>query len=91
MGDSVRVRKDGSIVLPARLREQYGVRPGALLRVVAVDGALIVAPVTTEPPAASDALACSEAEEGLDMAQWQESLRQQRERYYAEKYGGSGR
>jgi AbrB family looped-hinge helix DNA binding protein len=45
MDATIQISKRGTITLPAELRKKYGIRPGDTLRLVDLDGVLVLTPV----------------------------------------------
>ena len=89
MEATVQVRKRGVLTLPNTMREKYNIREGETFRIVDVDGVFILTPM--EPLVAQLAREIERAriEAGLTTEELLAGLRDQRERYYAEHYGGA--
>ena len=86
MEANVQVRKRGVITLPNSLREKYQIKEGETFRVVDVDGAFILTSMTPMVAELAREIERMRIEAGLTTEDLLSSLREQRERYYAEHY-----
>jgi bifunctional DNA-binding transcriptional regulator/antitoxin component of YhaV-PrlF toxin-antitoxin module len=86
MDATVQVRKRGVITLPNALREKYKIEEGETFRILDVDGVFILTPMAPMVPALAREIERARIEAGLTTDDLLASLRQQRERYYAEHY-----
>lgn len=86
MEATVQVRKRGVITLPNALREKYKIVEGETFHIVDLDGALILTPMAPMAPALAREIERARIEAGLTTEELLASLREQRERYYAEHY-----
>ena len=86
MGTTVQVRQRGTLTLPAELREKYGIRPGDTFHLVDLDGIFVLTPMVPMVPELAREIERMRLEAGLSMEDLLTSLREQRERYYREKY-----
>lgn len=88
MDTTVQVRQRGSLTLPAELRERYGIEPGDTFRILDLDGIFVLTPMVSMVPELAREIERARLEAGLDTAELLQALREQRERYVAETYGG---
>jgi AbrB family looped-hinge helix DNA binding protein len=86
MSVTVQVRKRGVVTLPASLREKYGIRAGDTFQVVDLDGLFVFTPMTPIVPELAREIERARIEAGLTTEELLAGLREQRERYYREKY-----
>lgn len=87
MDSAVQVRQRGTFTLPADLREKYGIRPGDTYRVVDLDGIFVLTPLVPMIPELAREIEKIRMEAGLSIDDLLVGLREQRERYYVERYG----
>lgn len=87
MDVTVQVRDDGSFVLPECLRKRYGIEPGKTLHLLDLDGVLVLATIPPTVEELSRGIERARNEAGLSVEELLDGLREQRERYYQEKYG----
>jgi bifunctional DNA-binding transcriptional regulator/antitoxin component of YhaV-PrlF toxin-antitoxin module len=87
MDITLQVRNRGVITLPADLREKYGIETGTLFRLVDLDGVFVLTPMTPMVPELAKEIEKIRIEAGLSTEELLQGLREQRERYYQEKYG----
>lgn len=86
MGTTVQVRKRGVLTLPAEVRQKYGIREGDTFRLVDLDGILVLTPMVPMVPELAREIEKAREEAGLSVEELLTGLREQRERYYHEKY-----
>ena len=86
MDATVQVRKRGVITLPNTLREKYKIEEGETFRILDMDGVFILTPMAPMVPELAREIERARIEAGLTTEELLASLRQQRERYYAEHY-----
>ena len=89
MDATVQVRKRGVLTLPARLREKYGVREGDTFRLIDLEGIWVLTPMVPMVPELAREIERARLEAGLSVEELVQSLREQRERYYQEKYAAN--
>lgn len=87
MNATVQVRQRGTLTIPAEMREKYGIEPGDTFRIVDLDGMFILTPMTPIVPELAREIERARLEAGLDTVELLQALREERERYVAEKYG----
>lgn len=86
MDTTVQVRQRGTLTLPADLREKYGIQTGDTFRLVDLDGIFVLTPTTPMVPELAREIERLRLEAGLTTDELLLGLREQRERYYAERY-----
>jgi len=87
---TVQVRQRGTLTLPVQLRERYKIKPGDTFRLVDLDGIFVLTPMVPMVPELAREIEQARIEAGLTVDEMLKGLREQRERYVAEKYGGQG-
>jgi bifunctional DNA-binding transcriptional regulator/antitoxin component of YhaV-PrlF toxin-antitoxin module len=90
MENIIQVRDRGVITLPAELRAKYGIENGAVLRLVDLDGVFVLTPMTPMVPELAREIERARLEAGLSIEELLQGLREQRQRYFQEKYGTEG-
>ena len=90
MDATVQVRKRGTLTLPAELRAKYRIEPGDTFHLVDLDGVFVLTPMVPMVPELARAIERARIESGLTIEDLLQGLREQRERYYHEKYGEGG-
>ena len=90
MGTTIQVRQRGTLTLPAELRAKYNIEPGDTFHVLDLDGVLILTPMTPMVPELAREIERLRVEAGLSLEELLQGLREQRERYYLEKYDDNG-
>lgn len=86
MDATVQVRQRGTLTLPVELREKYGIQTGDTFRLVDLDGIFVLTPMVTMVPELAREIERLRLEAGLSTDDLLAGLREQRERYYAERY-----
>ena len=89
MDTTIQVRNRGVITLPADLREKYGIENGDIFRLVDLDGVFVLTPMVPMVPELAREIEQIRLEAGLSMEELLQGLREQRERYFQEKYGNT--
>lgn len=84
---NIQVRQRGMLTLPAELREKYNVQAGDTFSVIDIDGIFVLIPMTPMVPELAREIERARIEAGLTVEEMLHDLREQRERYTAEKYG----
>lgn len=90
MDNVIQIRERGVITLPAELREKYGIDKGDTFRLVDLDGVFVLTPMVPMIPELAREIEQARLEAGLGIEELLHGLREQRERYYKEKYGAGG-
>lgn len=87
---SVQVRQRGTLTLPIEVRERYNIQAGDSFRLLDLDGVLIFVPMAPMVPELAREIERTRIAAGLSTEELLSSLREERERYYAEKYNETG-
>ena len=87
MALTIQVRQRGALTLPVELRQRYNIQPGDTFRVVDLDGIFVLTPMAPMVPELAREIERARIEAGLSVEDMLQELREQRERYVAEKYG----
>lgn len=87
MDAAIQIRKRGVLTLPAELREKYAIQEGDTFRLVDVDGIFVLTPMVPMVPELAREIERARLEAGLSVEELLQGLREQRERYFQEKYG----
>jgi bifunctional DNA-binding transcriptional regulator/antitoxin component of YhaV-PrlF toxin-antitoxin module len=87
--ETIRVRQRGTLTLPAALREKYGIETGDTFRLVDLDGVFVLTPMVPLVPELAREIERARLEAGLSTDELIAGLREQREQYYQERYGGA--
>jgi AbrB family looped-hinge helix DNA binding protein len=91
MEATVQVRQRGTLTLPIEVREKYGIQPGDTFRLTDLDGTLVLTPMMPVVPELAREIERMRQEAGLSIEELLASLREQRERYYQERYAAADR
>ena len=89
MDSTVQIRKRGVLTLPSELREKYTIQEGDTYRLVDMDGIFVLTPMVPLVPELAREIERIRQESGLNLEELLVGLREERERYYQEKYGSS--
>ena len=89
MDITIQVRERGVITLPAELRQKYKIENGDIFRLVDLEGVFVLTPMVPMVPELAREIELARLEAGLSVEELLQGLREQRERYYQEKYGSS--
>jgi AbrB family looped-hinge helix DNA binding protein len=87
---TVQVRQRGTLTLPAEIRDRYNIRSGDSYRLIDLDGVLVLTPLVPMVPELAREIERARLEAGLSVEEMLAGLREQRERYVAEKFGIRG-
>lgn len=77
----IQVRNRGTITLPAELREKYNIDSGDILRLVDLDGVLVLTPMVPMVPELAREIEKSRREAGIGIEELLQGIREQRVRY----------
>jgi len=88
MSTTIQVRQRGTLTLPATLRNRYNIQPGDTFQLLDLDGIFVLTRMVTMVPELAREIERARIEAGLSVEEMLQGLREQRERYVAEKYGG---
>ena len=69
------------------MRERYNIKPGDTFRLLDLDGIFVLTPMVPMVPELAREIERARLEAGLSVEEMLKGLREQRERYVAEKYG----
>lgn len=87
MATNIQLRSKGTFVLPKRLRQKYGFKPGDVFALIDLgDGAFVLTPQVSSLAALGDKVAEIMDEEGITLQEMLEGLEQERDDYYREHY-----
>jgi bifunctional DNA-binding transcriptional regulator/antitoxin component of YhaV-PrlF toxin-antitoxin module len=86
---TIQVRKRGVLTLPAELRQKYGIEEGDVFRLVDLDGIFVITPMMSMVPELAREIERLRLEAGFSTEELLNSLREERGRYYQEKYGSA--
>jgi AbrB family looped-hinge helix DNA binding protein len=87
MPTTIQVRQRGTITLPTEIRQRYNIQPGDTFSLVDLDGVFVLTPMAPLVPELAREIERARIEAGLSVEEMLQALREQRERYVAEKYG----
>lgn len=87
MDTTIQVRQRGTVTLPAELREKYSIEAGDTYYLVDLDGLFVLTPMKPMVPELAREIERMRQEAGVSIEELLHGLREQRERYYQEKYG----
>jgi bifunctional DNA-binding transcriptional regulator/antitoxin component of YhaV-PrlF toxin-antitoxin module len=83
---TVQVQQQGSFTIPVELQEKYDIRQGDTFQLVDFDGIFVLTPTVPLVPELAREIEQAREKAGLRTEDLLRSLREQRERYYQEKY-----
>ena len=84
---TIQLRGKGTLTLPIELRRRYGLQEGDALTLIDLgEGSLLLTPQLTQLDRLGDRVAQALADEGLTLEDILLTLREERERYYHERY-----
>ncbi len=88
MGKSiVQIRGKGSLTLPVELRRKYQLNDGDIYTLIDLgDGSFLLAPQTIAVDRLSDRVAAILAEDDISLEEVLQTLDEERQRYYQERY-----
>lgn len=89
MDQTLQIRQRGTLTLPAELREKYNIREGDTFRLVDLDGVFVLTALVPLVPELAREIEQARLESGLSIEELLQNLREQRVRYYQEKYASS--
>jgi len=86
---TIQIRGKGTVTLPIELRRKYGLDEGDFITLIELgDGSLLLTPIITRVDRLGDRVARAMAEEEIALDEILDTLDQERERYYQERYAG---
>lgn len=84
---TIQLRGKGTLTLPVELRRKYGLQEGDALTLIDLgEGSFLLTPQLTQLDRLGDRVAQALADEGLTLEDILLTLREERERYYHERY-----
>ena len=86
MESTIQIRKRGVLTLPSELREKYTIQEGDTYRLVDMDGIFVLTPMVPMVPELAREIERIRQESGLSLEELLDGLKEERERYYQEKY-----
>lgn len=86
METPIQVRKRGVMTIPSELREKYGIQEGDTFQLVDMDGIFVLAPLVPMVPELAREIERIRLDSGVTTEELIQGLREERERYYQEKY-----
>lgn len=89
MDAMIQVRQRGTVTLPADLREKYRIGVGDTLRVVDLDGVLVLTAMVPIVADLAREIENARLAAGISIEELLGTLREQRERYTLEAYGNN--
>ena len=84
---TIQLRQRGTLTLPTRLRNRYNLQEGDVLTVIDLDGAIVLVPRASAVPKLAGEIEALRQKAGLSVDDLLEGLGEQRQKYFAEKYG----
>lgn len=85
---TVQMRGKGTITFPAKLRSKYKLQEGEVFTIIDLGGgSFLLKPKVLEVDILSRRIAQSIKEEEFDIEEWLPVLREERKKYFQEKYG----
>ena len=84
---TVQIRDRGVFTLPSELRDKYDIGIGKIYQLVDLEGVFVLVPMIPMVPELAQEIEAIRKESGLNMEELLVGLREQREKYTAEKYG----
>lgn len=88
MESTIQVRKRGVVTIPSEIREKYDIQEGDTYQLVDMDGIFVLTPMIPMVPELAREIERFRREAGVSMEDLMQGLREERERYHEEKYGG---
>ncbi len=86
MNMSMQVRQRGTMTLPVQLRNKYNIQQGDTYHLVDIDGTFVLTPLAPMVPQLAREIEQIRIDAGYTTEELLLSLREERERYYAENY-----
>ena len=87
MNTTIQVRQRGTLTLPNDIRRRYNIQPGDTFHLLDIDGTIVLTPLAPIVPELAREIERARIEAGLSVEEMLVGLREQREKYTAEKYG----
>jgi bifunctional DNA-binding transcriptional regulator/antitoxin component of YhaV-PrlF toxin-antitoxin module len=84
---TIQIRDRGVFTLPSELRDKYDIGSGKIYQLIDLEGVFVLVPMIPMVPGLAQEIEAIRKESGLSMEELLAGLREQREKYSAEKYG----
>ena len=86
---TIQIRGKGTLTLPVELRRKYGLDEGDIITLIDLgDGSILLTPTLTRVDRLGDRVAQAMVEEEISMDEILDTLDEERERYYQDRYAG---
>ena len=86
----IQIRGKGTLTLPIELRRKYGLEEGDIITLIELgDGSFLLTPIITKVDRLGDRVARVMEEKEISLNEIMETLDEERERYYQERYAGN--
>ena len=86
---TVQIRGKGTVTIPIEMRRKYGLDEGDIITLIELgDGSLLLTPIITNVDRLGDRVAQAMADEEISIDQILDTLDEERESYYQERYAG---
>ena len=86
---TIQIRGKGTLTLPVELRRKYGLDEGDMITLIDLgDGSFLLTPTLTRVDRLGDRVAQAMVEEEISMDEILDTLDEERERYYQDRYAG---
>ena len=87
---TIQIRGKGTLTLPVELRRKYGLDEGDHITLIDLgDGSFLLTPTITRVNRSGDRVAQAMLEEEISMDEILDTLDEERERYYQDRYAGN--
>ena len=84
---TVQIRGKGTVTIPIEMRRKYGLDEGDIITLIELgDGSLLLTPIITNVDRLGDRVAQAMADEEISIDQILDTLDEERESYYQERY-----
>lgn len=88
---NIRIRNQGALTIPVKLREKYNLKEGDLLHLLDLDGIFVLTKNEPELIELAAEIERERIEMGVSVQEMLDGLRDQRSRYYQERYAGTSK
>lgn len=88
---NIRIRKQGALTIPVKLRKKYNLKEGDRLHLLDLDGIFVLTKAEVQLPNLAAEIERERIEAGVSVQEMLDGLRDQRGRYYQERYAGTSR
>lgn len=87
----IRIRKKGELTIPVRLREKYSLNEGDVLQLLDLNGIFVLTKSQSELLDLAAKIERERTKAGVSVQEMLDGLRDQRARYYQERYAGKSK